>query len=469
MIPRNTVYWLRAAAALWVLTVALAAAAPAPADAPYKAIRFRVDVTPAIGLDLAYCPNNKVDMPIYVGGVLLDDGAARVVWCTCDYIHLSGETYEDWQKKIAEAAGCPPEHVFLHVVHQHDSMRVAPEYNPPAGALDDQGKPLPLVGSDPGYVAKSIGDITAEIGRLVAEDAWVPIAGLKTAETRIGGLASNRRLVDENGKCVAMRFSMDTDPAHQAWPTGVIDPMLRTVALVQEDGGVYAALHFYASHPQAAYRRSMVSGDVPGWAVRYAREKTPDTEHFYFNGCGGNVTFGKYNPSADAEAIAALGTRLGEYLVKNLSRLEDRAGGPIRLYRVEITLPFDPERANPNHVTWGMRAYFEKTMEHWRKAPITRFNAGEVNILSFGLSEPCVEYQLYAQELVPENFLATAANANGIYDYMPLAKAFDEGGYESEPTSCLVTPEIEPVLKNGIREVLADLIAHPGWEGAPQK
>ena len=66
------------------------------AEAPYKAIRFKVDVTPPVGLDMAYCPNNKVDMPIYVGGVILDDGATRVVWCTCDYIYVCGQTYEQW-------------------------------------------------------------------------------------------------------------------------------------------------------------------------------------------------------------------------------------------------------------------------------------------------------------------------------------------------------------------------------------
>ena len=225
----------------------------------------------------------------------------------------------------------------------------------------------------------------------------------------------------------------------------------------------------YATQPQSAYRRGMVSGDVPGWAIRYACEKTPDTLHFYFNGCGGNITMGKYNPSADAAAIVALGTRLGNYLLKNLDRLEDRASGPIRLFRVEIDVPLDPQRANPEHQTWGNRAYFEKTFDHWKRSSITRFNAGEVNILSFGLSELCIEYQLYAQELVPENFLATAAYGNGIYWYMPVAKAFEEGGYESNVEACLVTPEIEPVLKAGIREALAELIAHPGWTGAPQK
>ncbi|MBR2584996.1 MAG: hypothetical protein IKE64_06140 [Thermoguttaceae bacterium] len=161
-------------AVLLILALSAVFASGLRAEAPYKAIRFKVDVTPALGLDMAYCPNNKVDMPIYVGGVILDDGATRVVWCTCDYIYICGETYEQWKQRIAEAAGCPVENVFLHSVHQHDSMMIAPEFTPPAGAVDDDGNRIPLDGSDPEYVAKSIADITAEISRLVADDAWSP-------------------------------------------------------------------------------------------------------------------------------------------------------------------------------------------------------------------------------------------------------------------------------------------------------
>ena len=435
----------------------------------FRAIRFKVDVTPALGLDMAYCPNEKVDMPIYVGGVILDDGATRVVWCTSDYINIYGDTYVLWREKIAEAADCPVENVFLHAVHQHDSMRVAPEYNPPAGTLDKEGNPEPLAGSDPEYAAKSLADVTNAIRTAVQSGSWQSIETIQTAETRVGGLASNRRLVDASGVGVTMRWTMCIDPELQAWPTGVIDPMLRTVALIEPDGTIFAALHFYASHPQSAYLRKMVSGDVPGWAIRYACEKTPDTLHFYFNGCGGNVTFGKYNPTADAGAIEKLGTRLGEYLVTNLSRLEERKNGPIELHRAGLSVPFNPDAVNPDQATWGDRAFLEKTLSQWRAATITRFSVGEVNILSIGLSEVCVEYQLYAQSLVPENFLATAAYTNGVYKYMPPAKAFDEGGYESSNRACVVTREIEPVLQSAIREALSDLIAHPGWTGAPVK
>lgn len=451
-----------------VLIAAFGFLSPLAAETAYRAIRFKVDVTPPLGLDMAYCVNEKVDMPIYVGGVIFDDGATRVVWCTCDYIYICGETYEKWRAGIAEAAACPVENVFLHAVHQHDSMRVAPEFNPPEGTLKEDGTKEPLYGSDPVYVEKSLADVAEAIRAEVAAERWTPIEKLMTAETRIGGLAANRRLVDPSGKGVTMRWTMCVDPALQAWPTGVIDPILRTVALVEPGGNIFAALHFYASHPQSAYHRKMVSGDVPGWAVRYACEKTPGTLHFYFNGCGGNVTFGKYNPSADALAIEKLGTRLGDDLVYNLGRLEERGVGPIRLYRSTMRVPFNLDTINPDKAEWGDRAFLERTLDAWRVATLTRFAVGGVNILSIGLSEVCVEYQLYAQSLVPENFLATAAYTNGIYEYMPTAAAFDEGGYEPSPGACIVTPEIEPALKAALREVLAELIENTGWTGAPK-
>ncbi|MDR2116982.1 MAG: twin-arginine translocation signal domain-containing protein, partial [Planctomycetaceae bacterium] len=98
-----------------------------------KIVTFKVDVTPPIGEPLAYVPNEKVETPIYVSGVVLDDGKTRAVWVSCDYIYICGESYNKWVETIAEQAGTVKENVFLHSVHQHDSIRWAPEYNPKPG------------------------------------------------------------------------------------------------------------------------------------------------------------------------------------------------------------------------------------------------------------------------------------------------------------------------------------------------
>lgn len=421
-----------------------------------KVAPFKVDVTPPVGEPLAYDPNEKVDAPIYVSGVVLDDGSTRVVWVSCDYIYICGETYVRWCEAIAESAGTTRENVFLHAVHQHDSIRVAPEYNP------QEGEDGPLVVT-PEYCEKSLRDVTATVRKAVADD-WQRVNRLLTGETRLGGLAANRRLVDENGKFAATRYSGKNPPQLQAWPVGKIDPILRTVCFENEGGEKIAALHFYATHPMAAYRRKMVGPDVPGWAVRYADgHDGSNMINVYFTGCAGDVTFGKYNLTGDADSIAMLGKRLGDGMLENLSRLKERPIGKIEVKRVTFDVPFDPELKGVDAFKGEPaleRRYLLETIDLWRQSTVARMSIGPAtHFLSFELSEVFVDYQLYAQSLVPEHFLATAAYGNGLYWYIPTAAAFEEGGgYETGYNACIVSPEIDPVLRKAIHTALQEVL-----------
>ncbi len=424
-----------------------------------RIVTFKVDVTPPIGEPLAYVPNEKVDAPIYVGGVVLDDGKTRAVWVSCDYIYICGETYIAWTEAIARAAGTVRENVFLHAVHQHDSIRLAPEYNP----KDDEDGPLVVT---PEYCEKSLKDVSEAIAQAVS-GPWQSVGKLLTGETRLGGLAANRRLVDENGKFARTRYSGKNPPELQAWPVGKIDPILRTVCFENTEGRRIVALHFYATHPMAAYLRKMVGPDVPGWALRYV-EKHDDSGvlNIYFSGCGGDITFGKYNLTGDARSIERLGQRLGEGILRNLDRLEEQAIGRLEVKRVAFEVPFNPS-LRPASDFKGEdaleRRYLLETLDRWRQSTVARMSLGpRVHFISFEPGEVFVDYQLYAQSLVPEHFLATAAFGNGVYWYIPTKAAFEEnGGYETGSNACVVTPEIDDSLRAAIRRCLAEVIHGP--------
>ncbi|MDO5552321.1 MAG: hypothetical protein Q4G68_01040 [Planctomycetia bacterium] len=427
-----------------------AASAVPVAEAAFKAAQFKVDVTPPVGTHLAYVMNESIEYPIYVSGLILDDGTTRIVWVSGDFIFISGETYRRWQRNIAQAAGTTPEKVFLHVVHQHDTPLVTTDYE-----QSEEGDEYVINKEYCLSIEKRIFDAVAS----AAAGPWAPIKRILTAEREIEGLASNRRLVDTNGVCVAMRFSGCTDPKMQAWPVGVIDPKLRTIAFEMTDGKIFAALHFYATHPMAAYLRMKVGPDVPGWALRKLAMKEPGTLHIYFTGCGGNITFGKYNPGGDIKAIETLGNRLANAIGANMQSLKNNSLGKIVLKTTAINIPFDLTRlkksAENTERKNNARIWLLKTLDQWKMVPITSVSIGDnINFLSIGLSEVFVEYQLYAQSLLPGRFLAVASYANGIYEYTPTAKAFQEGGYEPGETACIVTPEIETVLKKGIADVL---------------
>jgi hypothetical protein len=271
-------------------------------------------------------------------------------------------------------------------------------------------------------------------------------------------------LVDENGTFAHTRFSGKNPPALQAFPVGKIDPLLRTACLEGTNRQRIAALHFYATHPMAAYRRNMVSTDVPGRALRHVAENDDSVAlNIYFTGCGGDVTFGKYNLTGDIHAIETLGKRLGEGMLQNLRQLKEQPMGSIEVKRVAVKVPFNPEIL-PASTYSGEHAqerrYLLETLDRWRQSSLARMSIGSnVHFLSFALAEPFVDYQLYAQSLIPEHFLATAAYGNGVYWYIPTAAAFEEnGGYETSGRACVVTPEIDGILREALRQCFAEII-----------
>lgn len=82
---------------------------------------------------------------------------------------------------------------------------------------------------------------------------------------------------------------------------------------------------------------------------------------------------------------------------------------------------------------------------------ISLYQIGPVRILHLP-GEAFVEYQLYAQSLRPNDFVAVASYGDGSTGYICIDEAIAEGGYE--PTASKVGPPTEERLKAGIHELL---------------
>lgn len=429
-----------------------------------KIAPFCVEITPPVGTPLAYVPNDKEDSPIYVRGLVFDDGQTRAVWAVADIIFYWGKAYHETRALLAKAAQTTVAKVFLHAVHQHDSMRFATELNACYQRFNAVCIPVD-------YYQGVNRDLRLAVEKAVRPrgGTWRRVARVSTAERRVAGLAANRRILDEHGKCRAMRFSMCADDALKREPTGVIDPLLRTVAFHDRVGRLIAAMHFYASHPMGAYRRNQVGSDVPGVARDYVSRCTdPDALHLYFTGCGGNVTFGKYHLNSD-ETIRVLGERLGRYMLDNMHGLIDVPIGPLsfKTARFEIPLKADMNDAllsrkieaarNPAEACGpGMGMITLKHWKRWSRPSVSRMSIGpDVHFLSLP-GETVVEYQLYAQGFIPEQFLAAAAYGDCTYGYIPTAAMYDEGGYEPE-RGAICSRDVEPRYRKAIAAVLQTL------------
>lgn len=426
---------------------------------------FKTDITPPGGEPIAFGVNRRVDSRIFVRGLVLQKDSVRAVLAAADIIGLHGSVYRVWRRAIAFAAGCPEKNVLLHCVHQHDSILPPSKTRLRLGAKLNLG-PQPSVA----YYSRILSNIGAAV-RQAVRGRWRKVSRIATSERRVAGLASNRRLVGPDGKIFAMRWSMTSNLELQRKPVGQIDPFLRTVGFLSENERVLAALHYYATHPMGAYGRNMASADIPGVALSYAEKTRRGTAQLYFTGCAGDVTFGKYTFASKSKNLRVLGARLGRALAENLLALRGKNHSAIslRLTRASFDLPLDRARINAAAMEKRLRAAKERGAAHfpirmlellrgwerWRRVELTRLDLGpDLHILSFP-AETVVAYQLFAQELAPEHFIAIAGYAEGIYGYLPTARMFSEGGHEAHGGPS--TPELEARYKAAIETLLADL------------
>ena len=68
--------------------------------------------------------------------------------------------------------------------------------------------------------------------------------------------------------------------------------------------------------------------------------------------------------------------------------------------------------------------------------------------------ESCIEYQLAAQKMKPDNHVCTATYEEYGPGYICPEIAYSQGGYESSNRASFVAPEVESVLLTAIEQVL---------------
>jgi hypothetical protein len=362
--------------------------------------------------------------------------------------------HDDLRTALAAAADCPPARVQVHCIHQHDTPLLNFEIE---AALEVETYPRT-------WWHEVVGRCADAARRACAEFADVAAVGHR--ETRLAGYASNRRILGADGKVAEVRWSRCADAGLRTAPTGVIDPMLRTLAFRDGRDRLLASLTFYATHPQVSNGRRLYSADAPGEALRLLGTHYPG-HHAFLTGAAGNVTAGRYTSADDLEGnLLRFGRRLADGIEANLAALHWEP--PTELVWCQASFPFPAAPFDPEHLRRDARDTQSSPYE--RLLAATRLSALEypanrtctVALLGLGSvrvlwlpGEPFVEYQLYAQSLQPDQFVALAANCSDNFLYLPTAAGFEQGGYE--PTSfCWCTPAIEGCLQQALRELLAE-------------
>ena len=422
--------------------------------------KFDVDVTPPVGTRMAYDPvTNTWDLGLRARGVVLLGAGQPIVLCAVDWIGIANEGHDAFCEALASAAGTTPDRVTVHTLHQHD----APDCDFGAEKLlKDAGiDPLNFEGT---FQREALHRLCTAVQASLA--LAEPVTHLGLGRAPVYQVASNRRIFGPDGKVRAVRYTATPDPALRAEPEGTIDPELSLVSFWNTNRPL-VVISYYATHPQSYYRTGIPNPDFPGVARFLRQLAVPEALHVHFNGAGGNIGAGKYNDGSPTNRLV-----LAQRLADGMKRAWDNTQrSPITAadvaWRVEsVALPpskhLDAAKLEAEmrgrsgaFLTQGgaSRLGWLRRCEAGRKLDVACLTLGRARILHLP-GELFVEYQLAAKAERLDRFVAMAAYGDYGPWYIGTARAYTEGGYETEPRSSNVGPEAEPVLLGAIRKLL---------------
>ena len=420
---------------------------------------FQSDITPPIGHPLCagwYPPVTAVSDPLSaLGVVLVPEGEPPIVLCALDWAELSNGDYRRWRVDLAEAVKTTPERVAVHCIHAHDTPWADRDAQ---DILDAHGWPGVIMAGD---WAERVRAQAAEAAR-GAMLSQQPCTEIGVGEARVDRIASNRRVMGADGKVKAVRWTKTADPAVRAEPEGLIDPIMKTIGF-WNGGGPLAFLHYYAVHPTSMDGTGVVTPEFVGLA-RNRRALEHGVRHLYFTGGAGNITAGKYNDGVDDnrelftrrihDAMAASEATMERQKIDSLRWVVEEAWLPPREDLEEESLLTQIRRetgsAKIRSKAALILAYLRRREE---PIPLTCLHLNDRVAIVHLPGETFIEYQLHAQAVRPDAFVAVAGYGDLGTGYITLERSFLEGGYE--PVDAFVSGASEAILRRAIVRILA--------------
>ena len=423
---------------------------------------FDVDATPPPGVRMAYdSVRQTAVLGLRARGIVLMGAGMPVVLCAVDWIGIANEGHDAFRNRLAAAADTVPGRVAVHAVHQHD----APDCDFGAEKILEEAG-LDRLNFDGTFAREVLDRLNLAVRESL--DRAQPVTHLGLGSAVVHQVASNRRIPGPDGRIRAVRYTTCPDPELRAEPEGVIDPELTLVSFWNTNRPL-AVLTYYATHPQSYYRTGIPNPDFPGIARFLRQLAVPEALHVHFNGAGGNLGAGKYNDGAWTNR-GILAARLADGMRRawESSNLEPISERDVSWHSVPVPLPPSPH-LDEAELMAGLKGRSGAVLTQGgasRIAWLRRCAAGHaVDVSCLSLREArilhlpgelFVEYQLAAKAIKPELRVSMAAYGDYGPWYIGTARAYSEGGYETEPRSSNVAPEVEPILLEAIRSLLTD-------------
>ena len=389
---------------------------PAPRRSETSGYHFdvgvgRVDITPAEEVTLAGSPSPKktsvVDTPLFVKAMVISSGQQSVAIVTVDTLKYFTEFADRARKHIEATTGIPAGHVILCASHTHRG--------PLCYYYEDR--------------------LTTPIGKAVAlaiKD--LTPCGIGTSTGTVEGVSENRRLL--KGGEAWNRWQLKPSERGKYPVAGPVDPEVGVLAAVDMNGDYKAIVYNYACHPTST-QGAVISADYPGHVQQYVEEHLGDeVPTLFLTGACGDV-----NPDY-SEGSNRFGERLGEEILKSLGSIKPIVKPTLYIESREKEMP---GREHPEFEEEEIARKWPGQLEHYRKAfeamkererPIYAFHLTGIRIgddfaIVTNPDELFCEIGMSIKKHSPFKHTMVAEQTNGARGYVPTAKAFEEGGYET--------------------------------------
>lgn len=463
------------------------------------------NITPPIGVPQAgygardQC-SDTVDDELFGKALVLDDGDIEVALLTTDLIGLAPEFVTYLRSLIHAQTGIPPEHVLVCASHTH--------FGPALKRLD--------------YLPDAVNSKFSEsyvdnLARLLAgavrwaHDTRQP-AGVGWSIGQAPELVFNRRTKKADGK---VKISWRMPPPEEAarLEFGPIDPEVGVLRVEGMNGQLIAGLINFACHPVCGVDRMYaISADYPGYAMRVV-ESIEGGICMFALGCAGNIV----PIEREGRARQWIGRTLGAEALKILQMVS--TAEHVRLYVANATveLPLKPlpgvedaqrdvaetqwraaesqiEPKSPEDITnprgdllraeHRLRQAIESDGRSTVKTQIQIIRIGDLTMVGLP-GEVFVEIGMAIKEAQAERNKANAkmqrynsaetkpqlarpvfvlSLCNDSLAYVPVASAYEAGGYEVEWTKLgpgageiLIETALELMLKSRIENATEDM------------
>jgi hypothetical protein len=370
-----------------------------------------VDITPTEPVVLAGSPyypkSSSVSTRLYAKALVLVSGGQKVAIVALDTLKYPVECVVPARRQIEKMTGIPAANVIICASHTHSG--------PLWGCYKDQ-----LVTPIADAVARAARDLTP--------------CRLGTAKGKAEGVSECRRVIKDGQSW--NRWPLPPAERDKYPAEGPSNPEFDVLAVIGEDGRYKAIVYNFACHA-ANNRDKTISADYPGDVQQYVQERLGyPAPTLYLTGACGDV-----NPIYSVKR-ELLGEKLGGEIIRCLGQLEPVARPSLSIESREMQMPGreHPELKEADiALKWPQRAEVYKEVFHQMKKIekpsypffFTGIRIGDDFAIVTNPVELFCEIGMSIKKQSPFKHTMVAEQTNGAHGYVPTAKAFAGGSYET--------------------------------------